>query len=266
MEPVENTAGAVRWRVGDNCVPVDRSLWWAHRRERHGADPMAEASSSTVHDIPRSTMERLRRLLAVDATESDADLLHRIGATGTDWHLTRAAQLLLVPTGRPLIELTILDVPGGNVPNRISPESALPLLEQIDRIERACDVANTGITLDDTFAHEIVRRVPPLAVREAILNGVIHRDWNSRQPTEVRWIDVDSCLLTRSPGGFTGGVTERNVLTHRHPRHPGARRPVPHHRHGREARSGDRPDVHGDDQPWPSATSCCRDAGPACGV
>ena len=61
VEPVENTKGALRWRVGDACVPVDRAQWWAHRRERQGGDPMAEPSSATLNDVPRSAIERVRR-------------------------------------------------------------------------------------------------------------------------------------------------------------------------------------------------------------
>ncbi len=220
VEPVENTKGALRWRVGDACVPVDRAQWWAHRRERQGGDPMAEPSSATLNDVPRSAIERVRRLVGADDTESDTDLMHRIGAVDTQGRLSQAAVVLLTPLDRVLIDLTILEVEGGDVLNRVSPEPWHTLLEQIDVIERACDVVNTGITLGASFAHEVVRRVPMAAVREALLNGVIHRDWNSHHPTEVRWVEADSSLTVRSPGGFTGGVTEDNVLTHRHPRHP----------------------------------------------
>lgn len=220
VEPVENTHGAIRWRVGDTCEPVDRAQWWAHRRRRQGADPMSEPSSSTLTDVPRSTIERLRRIIGADSTETDRDLLHRIGALNTDGLLTQAAETLFVPPGRALIELTILDVEGGNVLNRIAPEPQLPLLEQVEVIERASEIVDDQITLGEGFAQESVRRVPMQAVREAILNGVIHRDWDSRRPTEARWIEADSTLTVRSPGGFTGGVNELNVLTHRHPRHP----------------------------------------------
>ena len=30
-EPVPDTSGRLRWRVGDSCKPVDRSEWWLHR-------------------------------------------------------------------------------------------------------------------------------------------------------------------------------------------------------------------------------------------
>lgn len=32
-EPVEDTHGQIRWRVGKNSVPVDRAEWWLHRQD-----------------------------------------------------------------------------------------------------------------------------------------------------------------------------------------------------------------------------------------
>lgn len=219
-EPVENTNGAIRWRVGDTCAPVDRAAWWAHRRERHGADPMAEPSDLTWDAVTRSTVDRIRALVQADGTESDRDLLHRIGAIDTDGRLSRAAEVLFASSGHTLLDFTILDVEGGDVLNRVAPDGTLSLLEQIGVVEQACAVVDSLVVVSESFAHEQVRRVPMSAVREAILNGVAHRDWDTHRPTEVRWVDADTALTVRSPGGFVGGVTADNVLTHRHPRHP----------------------------------------------
>lgn len=219
-EPVENTSGAIRWRIADHCEAVDRAAWWSHRRRRQGADPMAEPSDLTWEAVPRSAVDRVRGLVKADRTESDRDLLHRIGAIDTEGTLSRAAEVLFASPGRTLLDLTILDVEGGAVLNRIAPDPQLPLLEQVDVVERACSVVNGHVVVSESFAHEQVRRVPASAVREAILNGIAHRDWDTHRSTEVRWVEADSTLTVRSPGGFVGGVTEDNVLTHRHPRHP----------------------------------------------
>ena len=219
-EPVENTSGALRWRVGEHCVPVDRAAWWTRRRERDGSDPLAVPSDVGLDVVPATTVARVRELVGADRTESDQHLFHRIGATDTHGRLTSAAEILLAPARHTLLELTVLDVVGGDVLNRIAPDAQLPLLDQIATVEQACAVVNSHLTLPEGFAHEQVRRVPASAVREAILNGVVHRDWDTQRPTEVRWVEADSTLTVRSPGGFTGGVTENNVLTHRHPRHP----------------------------------------------
>ena len=44
------------------------------------------------------------------------------------------------------------------------------------------------------------------------VNGVVHRDWLSRQPTTIE--HVGDTLTVTSPGGFLGGVTPDNIITH----------------------------------------------------
>lgn len=50
-EPVEDTSGRVRWRVGTNCVAVDRAEWWLHKRNQAGYDSMAGATGRTVVEV-----------------------------------------------------------------------------------------------------------------------------------------------------------------------------------------------------------------------
>lgn len=54
--------------------------------------------------------------------------------------------------------------------------------------------------------------MPQRAVREAIVNGVVHRDWISPDPTVVE--HVGDVITVTSPGGFIGGVSPRNIITH----------------------------------------------------
>jgi ATP-dependent DNA helicase RecG len=49
-------------------------------------------------------------------------------------------------------------------------------------------------------------------VREAIVNGVVHRDWQVPAPTVVE--HVGDILTVTSPGGFIGGVSPSNIITH----------------------------------------------------
>ena len=62
------------------------------------------------------------------------------------------------------------------------------------------------------FAHGRTRAIPPGTLREAIVNGVVHRDWLSRQPITIE--HVGDTLTVTSPGGFLGGVTPDNIITH----------------------------------------------------
>src|SRR5690606_20161438 len=57
-----------------------------------------------------------------------------------------------------------------------------------------------------------LRELPPRAIREAIVNGLAHRDWASASPTVVE--HIGRSLVVSSPGGFVGGVTPANIITH----------------------------------------------------
>ena len=220
-EPVPDTSGRLRWRVGDSCAPVDRAEWWLHRERAQDHDSMADRSALTARAVTAGAMALVKADLRADDSETDTDILRRIAALRSNDHLSQAARLTLAPARATLIDLTVLDAPGGAVTNRVVADPAMSLLEQIDVIERALAVLNTYSTqATDGFALSPQRLIPQTAVREAILNGVIHRDWNSGEPTEVRWISLDSTLVVRSPGGFTGGVDASNVLSNRHARHP----------------------------------------------
>lgn len=220
-EPIEDTSGRLRWRVGDACKEVDRSEWWQHRDQVRGFDPLAAASTLIVNDVRPGAMEIIRQWREADPLDyTDEELLRAIGALRSDNHLSEAAALLLTPLGRPGLELTQFSVPSGQVLNRVEPDPSLSLVEHIDEVEKALAVMNTQVTVERGLSHVPVRRVPSSAVREAILNGVIHRDWNRSTPTQVRWTEADSMLEVRSPGGFVGNVTASNILSQREARYP----------------------------------------------
>lgn len=219
-EPIHDTGDRLRWRVGDECARIDRSEWWQHRERARETDPMAAPSGATPDDVTQGALRLVRSHTGADPMETDEDLLRRLGAVRSDNRLSQAGRLLFTPAARPLIELTVLDVHGGNVINRVVPDSSSSLLEQLDNVEKALETLNDFVVHTDSFAAESVRKVPPNAVREAVLNGLIHRDWNRSELTDVRWIEHDSTLVVRNPGGFTGGISADNVLSNRHARYP----------------------------------------------
>ncbi len=230
-EPVEDTGNRLRWRVGANSVPVDRGQWWQHRQGRAGWDPMARPTSITAAQATDAAIAIARNYLGDRSASSDtghedwasappAELLRRLGVLTVDDHLTEAGALLFCPSPRAWLTWTRLDVEGGDVLAREDAFVGLSLLEQILRIETLLGAANDRVTLTGAFAERVVRQLPVRAAREAVLNGVVHRDWNLHEPTTVTWVEADSSLTVVSPGGFVGGVTADNVLTQRYSRSP----------------------------------------------
>lgn len=228
-EPVEDTGDRLRWRVGDAAVPIDRGQWWLHRQGRAGWDPMSRPSSMTLANVTPGALTVAREYLGRRETEGDAgdiataspgDMLRQLGLLTVDGHLSEAGALLFCPAPRPWLSWTRVDVEGGDVLAREETFRGVSLLEQIARVETLMDAANDRVTLAGSFAELTVRLIPVRAAREAILNGIIHRDWNQHAATTVTWVEEDSALTVVSPGGFVGGVSADNILTQRFSRSP----------------------------------------------
>ncbi|MDD7385271.1 MAG: ATP-binding protein [Actinomycetaceae bacterium] len=219
-EPVQDTLDRLRWRVGDRCEPVDRSEWWQHLRQQRNYDVMAQVTDLDVKYVRSQATHFVRESRKDLDVLTDRELLIQLGAVSSQEFLTRAGQLLFVSAGKTLIDLSIFDVPGGQILKRISGSPEMSLLEQLDQIERALTIEDKDATVSVGLADRMIPQIPFSAVRESLLNGVIHRDWNRSEPTEVRWFDVDSMLVARSPGGFPGAITSKNVLSNRSARYP----------------------------------------------
>ncbi|MGC0145073.1 DUF5635 domain-containing protein [Pseudactinotalea sp. Z1732] len=229
-EPVEDTSDRLRWRVGPESVPIDRGQWWLHRQGRSGWDQMARPSSMAMDNVTQAALavarEHLERREAQDeaslelSVAAPAEMLRRLGLLTVDGFLTEAGALLFCPAPRAWLNWSRLDVEGGDVLAREESFQGMSLLEQIARVEALLDAANDRVTLEGRFAEGVVRLVPSRSAREAILNGIVHRDWNQHAATTVTWVEEDRSLTVVSPGGFVGGVTSDNLLTQRFSRSP----------------------------------------------
>lgn len=225
-EPVEDPDGKICWRVDTACVPVDRAEWWLRRQQRAGLDVMAAATTRTVAEATSGAVAAARRYLRESGdpeladAPSRAELLRRLGVLLPEGLLTQAGVLMFVSANRSLVTLARLDVPGGEVIGRFEPAAELALIEQVAEVEARLDAYNPVNPISKGLAEATVRSLPVRTVREAVLNGLAHRDWMSAEPTAITWTDADSRLEVVSPGGFSGGVTAENVLTQRHARYP----------------------------------------------
>ena len=98
--------------------------------------------------------------------------------------------------------------------------AGLSLIEQLSEVETRLDALDTAVVLRTGLHLGPTRKIPWLAVREALLNAVVHRDWLPVEPVHITWVQADSSLDVVSPGGFAGGVTSESVLSSRYSRNP----------------------------------------------
>ncbi len=226
-EPVEDTGGHLRWRVGRQCAPVDRSEWWSARLRRLGSDPLTAATERTLSDLPPAALVAVRRLLRSASGDAgslrelpDRELLTRLGVLLPDGHLTAAGVHMFAAAPRTVLELVVLDVPGGDVVAQPPDLAGMSLIEQLAEVETRLDALDTAVVLHSGLHLGPIRKIPWLAVREALLNAVVHRDWLPSEPVHITWVQADASLDVVSPGGFAGGITSDSVLSSRFSRNP----------------------------------------------
>ncbi len=222
-------------RVGRSCQPMDPSEQMRLREERLGIDLSAGESDRPTREIPEAPLEAARALLRkfTDSRRKLArlartDLLRALGVMDKEGRLLRAGEFLFCPpahSGTPAMVYEFRATPGGE-PRSIE-RLPYPL---VSAFQAALDLVRarhnvTPLTLRSGQQVQL-EDYPSLAVREALANAVIHRDYHLAGPVNV--IHSPELLIVTSPGPLVSGVTPENILTHpskpRNPRLLGAAR------------------------------------------
>ena len=149
-----------------------------------------------------------RELLQDSEGDSDDELLRRLEAVGDDGMLTNAASLLLVGNGRPVLEYRLK---GGH--QELRPDGELSVLEQLSLVLDAVRRNNPEVQMPEWADQETAPALSESAAREAVVNGVAHRDWRGPRLVEVEQEHRFGALRVRSPGGFIGGFDEYDVFS-----------------------------------------------------
>ncbi|MGB3185543.1 MAG: ATP-binding protein [Ornithinimicrobium sp.] len=211
--------GKIRWRVAANCVEVDHNTWYAKRLAHLNYDWSAQESTVAVSKVSPSAIEIARRFLD-DSGESHsselsrvetADLLRRLNVVSGQGFLTIAGVLAFVGRQQSSVDYIRRDHAGGDSTVRIR-RSGRSLLEDLSEVFQALEAHNSVRHVRTGLTAGQIRELPSSAAREAIVNGVAHREWAVAAPTVVE--HIGRTVTVTSPGGFFGGVNEHNVLTH----------------------------------------------------
>lgn len=210
--------GKLRWRVGSNCVEINPTMWLQEDLRRRGHDWSAESSGHTVDDVVALAVEIARVFLRegdnhtelVNASQND--LLRRLNLVDAEGRLTNAGSLLFVETPGEGLDYIRRETSGGDSTNRVRGDGR-PLILQYFEVEKASEPVNRLIHVPRrALIHRQIRAIPPRAFREAIVNGITHRDWLSPHSTFIE--HVADRLIVTSPGGFPPDISAKNIITH----------------------------------------------------
>lgn len=209
----------LRWRVDDQCVEIDPTTWharhlesvqfdWSGQPSGVPAEAAREGAIGLVRDYLRGSGDASAQDLADARTP---DLLRRLNAVSAAGELTNAAALLLVGRTEPCVDYLRREFAGGDSLDRVR-RADRSLLEQLQETFLVARAHNPLVHLDEGLAVGQLRVLPERALREAIVNGIAHRDWQSPEPTIVE--HIGGTLRVTSPGGFVGDVNSENLLHH----------------------------------------------------
>lgn len=218
VEPIRMN-GKIHWRVGDHCVEVDAATWQARRMVALNHDWSADESTVPASDARPQAVAVARDFLRESgepnahqlATTSDLQLLRRLNAVTGQGMLTNAGVLAFVGRGSASVDYVRREYAGGDSVIRVR-RADRSVLEELAEVFVVLDAHNTVRHIQTGLTVGQIRDVPRLAAREAIVNGIAHREWGQPEPTMVE--HVGRTLRVTSPGGFFGGVNEHNIITH----------------------------------------------------
>lgn len=170
-------------------------------------------------DFDDSAYEKWRSALPAASARMSADeLLPRIGAaekTGGEMRLTNAAVLMFAKEPQrfisecPVTYLLFNGSSGTRIVKRTEIAKPIPFL--LDSVEELLERhMNNAYILTGKIQREEVPEYPLEAVREALVNAVVHRDWNLSGANVFVELHGDK-LLVKSPGGFPLGIDEENI-------------------------------------------------------
>lgn len=220
--------GRASRRLNTDCLPMSAEEQARLSEDRRGFDYSSTSAGRTVRDVDPPAIESARRRLRAfsDARSELADLdtpslLRALGVADQEDRLNVAGDLLFCAPQElrePALVYQYKPTPSGE-PNAVERWTP-PLLLAVDRMFEyvAARQTMTPIALPDGQQVQ-VEDFPDAAVREAVVNGLIHRDY--RLPGSVHVEHSPSVFSVTSPGPLVPGVTPKNILTHpSKPRNP----------------------------------------------
>ena len=205
-------------RVGTSCQPMSAVQIAGLLAERRGDDWSAEETERPLTDVSAAALEQARGLCAPRQTRSAVPTPRREPKTFSGFSASpRTAERSFAPASpfcEPTSQLPPLvyqyrRTPAGEpVTTRPSGPVLSTLMRALELVSARLDT--TPVNLPGGQQIQLAD-LPEAAIREAIANAVIHRDY--RLTGAVRVEHAPTRLTITSLGPFVQGVTVANILT-----------------------------------------------------
>jgi len=223
LEVYGTSTGRYCWRRGTDCHPMTADDVGRLREERRGDDWSGRSARAGGVDVVDATaVARARELLArvpsggvaALAQGSAGDLVEGLGLLTPAGALTHAGWLLFARRAEAepaSIVYQYRRVSGGEPDTVLHLEG--PLLPAVERLLEAVELRLVQTPVNLAGGQQVaVQDFPVAAVREALVNAVVHGDHRTGRPVHVE--HSPEWLTVTSPGPLVAGVTPENILRH----------------------------------------------------
>ncbi len=190
------------------------------RYERTSTDYSAEVSNQTADEIQSDALEAARLFLRSSQDElfpiaesPDLQLLRHLGVVDGDGQLLRVGAALFCDSGNdhPWIVYQYTPTPGAEA--SLVERLGGPLITVLERLLELVRARRQTMPITLSDGRQIETADFPLeAVREAVANGLLHRELRIERPVDVQ--HSPEIFVVESPGRLVPGITEHNIITH----------------------------------------------------
>lgn len=208
-------------RIDKHCMPMSSDRIAAVTALKTGRDWSVQPSDVSASDVDPVAMQIAREMLArsndvnkrrLAGATSDIDILRAVGVVLEDQTLTNGGALLFSRAYErvALVAYTHRRTPAGQLTanEQLSGPLVVAIQRTFDLIDARLETTPVSIGKGQQLH---IADLPEAAVREAVVNGLMHREYFSTERTSVEHTVTQ--LRVTSPGGFVPGVNVDNVLT-----------------------------------------------------
>jgi len=222
MPPYTETNGNATIRKGKECMPLTGSIRKEIIEVSGSSDFTANIVDAKWEDVVSPVaMERIRDMLSQEHapeplnTLKNEDLLTSIGAIKSG-NLTIGG-LLIAGTNEAIAKYVPEHLWGfrkmlSSTDYSIKADGNHAIPVALYEMERYIAIDNPSTTIEVGFIHPEFSTYPKIALREALLNSFVHRDY--RAPGSVMLKSYPDKLVLTNAGKFVGGITPDNILHH----------------------------------------------------
>lgn len=215
------TRGQASRRVNTDCVPLNEADRRSIAASRANPDYSNSRSSISADQVPAESIAELARLLNSGrgaegrgvSSSNRHEILRELGLldqrTG---YLKRAGEILLLPAEGAQVTIRHLWRPMVGADPQVH-EFSMPLILALPSVRRLISEQASREVERIQFAdgqEYRVPRFPESAIDEALMNAVIHRDWQLARPIVID--QSPGVLKIWSPGSLPPGVQPEKIL------------------------------------------------------